>query len=252
MSLTTSVALNGLRNLYRNLRDAYSQLAARPVIKSETNDYDCYWQSKKGGLSPEKIGSLNDYQRFRASWIADRIETGSSVADIGCGDGAIIKALLLRKRIRPLGIDSSKVSISHLNANKIPSILADISHKDTVDIIPSCDHFLLLEVLEHLPDPERILKKLHSKVGKSIFFSFPNTGYFPYRMRLLFGRFPVQWRTHPGEHLRFWTYKDAKWWLKELNMAHLATIHLYEGIPLLNRILPNLFGAGIIVEIKAN
>lgn len=241
---------NDLRKVIRSFRQAYLQIVSKPEIKSVTNDYDVYWQSKKGGLTQEKIQCLNDFQRFRANWILQRIQQGSTVADIGCGDGAILKRLIEHKKIKPLGLDSSRASISHLQLNNIPSMHIDLSKNDSMDTVPEYDHFLLLEVLEHLPDPERVLNTLLNKVQVSLFFSVPNTGYFSYRLRLLLGRFPVQWRTHPGEHLRFWTYKDILWWLDELDLKDRATVELYEGIPILNGLFPGLFGAGIIVEIK--
>ena len=94
------------------------------------------------------------------------------------------------------------------------------------------------------------MKTILKKAKKGVFFSVPNSGYISYRLRLLFGSFPVQWKIHPGEHLRFWTYKDIKWWLKQLNLYHKSEIYVYEGIPFLNKIWKNLFGAGILVYIK--
>jgi len=66
----------------------------------------------------------------------------------------------------------------------------------------------------------------------------------------LFGSFPIQWRVHPGEHIRFWTYRDLKWWLKELDLYDRSEIYVYEGIPFLNKIWKSLFGAAFVVEIK--
>jgi len=109
---------------------------------------------------------------------------------------------------------------------------------------------MILEVLEHMPNPEKFLKLIIKKAKRGVFFSFPNTGYISYRLRLLFGAFPMQWRIHPGEHLRFWTYRDLKWWLKELELYDKSEIYVYEGIPVLNRLWKGLFGAGFVVEIK--
>lgn len=64
------------------------------------------------------------------------------------------------------------------------------------------------------------------------------------------GKFVIQWRMHPGEHLRFWTYKDIKWWLKELGYDDKSEVMIYEGIPGLNKLWGGLFGMAIIGEIK--
>jgi len=70
-------------------------------------------------------------------------------------------------------------------------------------------------------------------------------------IRLLFGLFPMH-RTllHPGEYLRFWTYKDLRWWLNELTLKDRNTIFIYEGIPILNKIFRGFLGAGFVVEVK--
>jgi len=70
-----------------------------------------------------------------------------------------------------------------------------------------------------------------------------------YRLRLLFGKFPAQWRVHPGEHVRFWTARDLRWWLLAQGIENYK-IFYYEGIPLLNKIVPSLFAAGFVVYIQ--
>lgn len=107
-----------------------------------------------------------------------------------------------------------------------------------------------MELLEHLPNSEEVLLALLKTTNKKLIFSIPNTGFIGHRLRLLFGSFPLQWRTHPGEHLRFWTYNDIRFWLKELELSKNSKIYFYEGIPLLNRILPSLFAMGILVVIE--
>jgi len=69
------------------------------------------------------------------------------------------------------------------------------------------------------------------------------------RLRLVFGRFPLQWAKHPGEHLRFWTQKDLVWWLKAQGYKQ-YTIHYYVGVPYLRQLWPNMFAAGFFVEIR--
>jgi hypothetical protein len=65
------------------------------------------------------------------------------------------------------------------------------------------------------------------------------------------GRFPLQWLTHPGEHLRFWTATDCRWWIKSLG-AHMENFTLHQGLPVLNKIWPGLFSQGIIFMISFN
>jgi methionine biosynthesis protein MetW len=208
-------------------------------------DYDHYWRIKTAG----QMGVPNSYQRIRAAWIADRIENGASVLDLGCGDGSVLLEIRKRKPIEAHGVDFSQYALDFVASQGIPTLLRNLEGPECLDDLPEVDHILLLEVLEHMQEPERFLKRALEKSRKSLFFSFPNTGYILFRTQLLFGRFPVQWETHPGEHLRFWTFGDLRWWLRELGYFDRTTIHVYKGIPVLNRAWRGLFGRAFICEL---
>ncbi len=222
------------------------QLTYTPPLQNQTVDYDAYWEVRRG----MQMGRLNAYQQDRVDWIKPRIADGDSVMDLGCGDGSILKALKTDLSIDAVAVEFSQNSIQHLKEAGLKTICCDLRDKPAVDALPKADHLLLLEVLEHLPQPEDFLLKLLPKARRSVIFSFPNTGYVSYRLRLLFGRFPVQWRLHPGEHLRFWTFTDLHWWLNELKLIHQAEMGVYQGFPKLNQWWPNLFGAAMICQIK--
>ncbi len=209
-------------------------------------DYDHYWRVKTGG----KMGVPNSYQRIRAAWIASRIDDNASVLDLGCGDGALLMEIRKQKPVSVYGVDVSKYALDFVASNDIPTFHRNLGEPDCLDDLPEVDHVLLLELLEHMPDPERFLQQALNKTRKSVFFSFPNTGYILYRAQLLFGRFPVQWETHPGEHLRFWTYRDLRWWLGELGYLDRTSIHIYKGIPGLKRVWKGLFGRAFICELR--
>ena len=119
----------------------------------------------------------------------------------------------------------------------------------SIDKIKTYDYISALEILEHIQNPENALIQLINKSNIAVFISFPNTGYIFYRLRFLLGRFPVQWRLHPGEHLRFWTYKDLKWWLTKLNITNYK-IHTYEGLPFLNKLFPSIFAEAFLIQIN--
>ena len=158
--------------------------------------------------------------------------------------------MMKKKTLHTYGADISDICLTFLDSEGINAIQFDINDLNAIEALPEVDHIMILEVLEHIPNPEKLLKMILPKAKKSVFFSFPNSGYFAYRLRLLFGAFPLQWTLHPGEHLRFWTYRDLKWWLKQLSIMNKSTIHIYQGIPLLNKIWKGLFGAGFIVKVE--
>ncbi len=228
------------------LKEIIKQIIYYPKLKFDDTNYDEYWRNKR----KDNLGFSNGWQKQRADWILEKVNENETILDLGCGDGGVLLYMKQKKDINIIGADISDVVIKFLNSKNVQVIKFDIKNFDAIEELPEVDHIMILEVLEHISNPEKFLKKILTKANKSIFFSFPNTGYISYRLRLLFGAFPVQWNTHPGEHIRFWTYRDLKWWLSELKLKQHSKIHIYEGLPFLNKIWPGLFGAGFIVEIK--
>jgi methionine biosynthesis protein MetW len=208
--------------------------------------YDKYWENK----GSQDILKLNPFQEYRANYIIQNIEDNSSMLDIGTGEANILKKIITSKKINATGSDISDHAKDRLNSIGIEHLNLDLSDIDSIRNINNFDYIIILEVLEHIPNSEEVLVELLKKTNKALFYSFPNTGFFIDRLRLLFGRFPQQWRHHPSEHLRFWTYKDVKWMHKNLKISEYSTIHAYAGIPFLNKILKNLFAEAIIVKIN--
>ena len=208
--------------------------------------YDKYWENK----GSQDILKLNPFQEYRANYIIQNIEDNSSMLDIGTGEANILKKIITSKKINATGSDISDHAKDRLNSIGIEHLNLDLSDIDSIRNINNFDYIIILEVLEHIPNSEEVLVELLKKTNKTLFYSFPNTGFFIDRLRLLFGRFPQQWRHHPSAHLRFWTYKDVKWMHKNLKISEYSKIHTYAGIPFLNKILKNLFAEAIIVKIN--
>jgi len=234
------------RHLKRSLREAVRLLRHTPEIRTRTGNSDSYWLTRKGGKFDSR---LNSYQQFRADWILEHIQEGATVLDVASGEGKILSYLTSRKKLKAIPTENSHLCIEHLKSLGFSPEYMDLSDPSFDENIGIFDHIILCEILEHLPNPEMVLTKFVEKSKISVFFSVPNTGYFPYRLRLLFGRFPMQWRSHPSEHLRFWTLADMKWWLQQLKLDNKTTITLYEGVPLLNKVFPSLFAAAMILKI---
>jgi len=233
--------------LLHSFQKAIASLFGHPPLQCHKTDYDQYWQSKRPGI----LGTLNSFQLFRAEWALSRISPDSSVLDIGCGDGAILQYMNRQKSLTVYGADYSDLALRYLASCGIEVIKLDTNAANCASSIPVVDHILLFEILEHMPDPEAFLLSVIEKARRSVFVGIPNSGYWLHRLRFLLGRFPVQWRVHPGEHVRFWTQADLRWWLNELGFSSCRNIAVYEGIPVLNRIWGSMFGRGFIFEINS-
>lgn len=162
--------------------------------------------------------------------------------DVGCGDGAIINYLHRTTGIKVCGVDISEKAVNFLKEKYgFQSFVADMSKADIIQReVGEYDFILITEFIEHIKNSEEILLALKEKCRRGLIISIPNTGYYFDRLRLLLGRFPIQWRFHPAEHLRYFTVKDFKWLAKFLGFE-IKAIKPYYGIPILREIFPNLF-----------
>ena len=239
-----------MKKIFYTTKQAFNYLFTYPVenLDNVVVDYDDYWEDKRG----EHLGKLSSWQKQRADLILSYIKDSKepiSLVDVGCADGAVLNYLKEHANVsRMVGADVSSAALVKARSHGVETILVGKDLTNSIEVIPESSYVLLLEVLEHMPDAERVVKEMLARSTEGVFFSFPNTGYFLHRLRLLLGRFPLQWRLHPSEHLRFWTYRDLKWWLKASGYKKYS-IHVYEGVPVLNRILPALFGKGLLVHL---
>ena len=216
-------------------------------------NYDMYWEIRNKSKSKKP----NYFHELRASllykfMVENDIPTNSKLLDIGSGDGRQLN--VIKKKVKKLSITASDISKKSLK--ELEKKFNTISLTSELNFInEKFDLITAFEVLEHLEKPEDYLNYFLTKTETAFIFSVPNTGFIFHRLRLLFGHFPLQWRSFPGEHLRFWTYMDMQWWLSNylrINKDDYKIICYAHTFPLLVRIFPflsPLFSKGLFVQI---
>jgi methionine biosynthesis protein MetW len=178
-------------------------------------DYDAYWEATASWRETDKLGRAMDAYKYRL--IASLIEPGSTVLDIGCGDGSLLAYLKETRGAQPHGVELSAVACEIARQKGIHVLQADVT-KDTSGLSEQVDYVVISEVLEHVTNPEAVLLSVKDRVTKRVRVDIPNTGALNDRMRLLFGRFPKQWVFHAGEHIRFWTVTDFLFLCRQLGL----------------------------------
>ncbi|HYO87156.1 MAG TPA: methionine biosynthesis protein MetW [Candidatus Limnocylindrales bacterium] len=233
-----------LANRYRTLRRlfVYPDTARVGVV-----DYDDYWEKK----AQSGMGILSPWRLKRARVFAQIVAPGDRVLDLGVGDGALLAYLIQERTITGCGLDVSASAVDYCVAHGLDVRLSDIN-RPIGEVIheqfgpgAQFDYVIMSEIIEHLPDPEALLIALRPLVRKGLIVSIPNTGYHQHRLRLLLGKFPLQWVVTPGEHLRYWTLADFRWWARQLGFRLRAEFP-YEGTPGLKRLWPSLFAAAFV------
>lgn len=220
-----------------------------PKLRREGGDYDAYWRDKRGN----DIEALSDWQEDRADFARSKMQHGThTFVDVGGGAGAVLNYFKTHGVLKQgTVVDISPIALEHARTFGFEALSTDITTKEGRIAIPEADYMIFFEILEHVPKPEDVIEDLLKKSREGIFFSVPNTGFITHRLRLLFGKFPLQWWLEPGEHLRYWTYRDMHWWLESLGYAGRYTVHGYRGVPILKNMWPALFAAGLVVELRS-
>ncbi|HVU13489.1 MAG TPA: methionine biosynthesis protein MetW [Phototrophicaceae bacterium] len=255
MSLKQTLRSSPLRSLYLWVANRYRglrRLFAYPETAHIGNvDYDEYWDNK----AQTGLGKLSRWRLRRAQVFASVLSSGDTVLDLGVGDGALLQYVIEQKQVAGYGLDISQKAVDFCRAHGLNVALGDINRPIGAVIaqqfpdVPAFDYVILSEIIEHIPDPENLLNSLRPFARKGIIVSIPNTGFHQHRLRLLFGHFPLQWVVTPGEHLRFWTRADFRWWAQQLNLTIVREVP-YQGTPLLKDLYPSLFAAAFVYVLK--
>ncbi|MCZ6846368.1 MAG: methionine biosynthesis protein MetW [Alphaproteobacteria bacterium] len=157
--------------------------------------------------SSPQIQNRIDLQR-----VADMIEPGSRVLDVGCGDGALLDYLVHFKQVDGRGIELSQEGV-----NRSVSLgLAVVQGDAEIDLqhYPSdaFDYVILSQTLQSIYDVRGTLREL-LRISRHAIVSFPNLGYWRVRFDLLVrGRSPMSeklpyiWCDSPN--IRFCTLTD--------------------------------------------
>ena len=226
----------GVRYSFRAVIDLARYCLRRPNFPAGALSYDDYWDVRE----PVLIGT-----RFRA--LATLVEEGSSVLDLGCGEGTLLEFLEQERSIRGFGVDVSPRAVEKVRARGLDAVVADISSGEVPS--GSYDHVICGEFLEHIAEPERVLLAIKPALRGTLLVSLPNVAYYPDRFRLLFGRFPVQWLHHPAEHLRYFSVRDAIDWSNDLGFS-VRSVQAVTGFPVLMKLWPNLFAQQVVYELE--
>lgn len=190
-------------------------------------------------------------------FIAGLVESGTTVLDLGCGTGELLKALQERKKVFPQGVEISEECIQACVSRGLPVYHGDLDEglEDFAD--QALDFVILTNVIQVLHRPDYLLREA-ARVGKKVIVSFPNFAHFRSRVQLgLRGQMPrtsslpYQWYDSPNIHLT--TITDFVRLLKAENLVIVDRLYLAgSGSSGLKRVkfLPNLLAEHAIFVIQ--
>ncbi len=137
-----------------------------------------------------------------AAWIPE----GSSVLDLGCGDGSLLRYLRETRKVVGYGVEISDANVATCIANGVNVIQNDLESGLADFEDRSFDFVILSQTLQATKHTEALMKEI-LRVGREGIVSFPNFGFWKNRLQVLKGNMPVsddmpyQWYDTPNVHL---------------------------------------------------
>jgi 2-polyprenyl-3-methyl-5-hydroxy-6-metoxy-1,4-benzoquinol methylase len=134
-----------------------------------------------------------------------------SVLDVGCGSGGVGPGLRRAGATRLTGIEVVGEHAELARAHYDQVVAAPVEHA-LARLDGPFDTILCLDVLEHLVDPEHVLRELHGVAAPDarLQVSLPNARHVSLMMDLIFrGTFGyTEWGHRDRTHLRWFTRRD--------------------------------------------
>jgi methionine biosynthesis protein MetW len=149
---------------------------------------------------------INELKRSDLAAMAEWIEPGSRVLDLGCGDGELLEHLKLKKGCWVQGVDIDEANLLACLGRGIPVIQRDLNQ--ALDGFPEqgYDYIILSQTIHQVKHPERLVREM-LRIGRLGIVSFPNFGYWRLRLSLLVGGrmpkndlLPFEWYETPNIH----------------------------------------------------
>jgi len=173
--------------------------------------YENYWLSRlsneRGHQSPKFTGDLFETVDLALS------ESGKKLLDVGCGNGSLIE--MVRDQVESIyGCDISITAIKAAANRGVRSVCTNLNKGHLPYNDESFDIITCIEVVEHVIDPQNLLKELYRVLGPKgyLVLTTPNIRYLRNLRTLLFnGTFPhttTDSFVWGGGHLHYFTRKD--------------------------------------------
>ena len=177
------------------------------------------------------------------------MKEGSSVLDLGCGDGSLLRHLQESRNMHGYGLEIDQVKVISSIDNGVNVIHADLdAGLNQYFDNDSFDYVIMTQTLQAIQRPDHLIQEM-LRIGREGIVTFPNMGHWKSRLQLgLQGIMPVTrtlpyaWYNTPNIHLC--TLKDFEALCERLNIRILQSrlVNFAQKSSTLIKLMPGLMG----------
>src|SRR5690242_1021535 len=146
--------------------------------------------------------------------VAEMVERGAKVLDVGCGDGELLRILSESRGVDGRGIELSREGVNECVAKGLAVVQGDADTDLGNYPDDAFDYVILSQTLQATRHPRLVLEHM-LRIGRHAIVSFPNFGHWQVRLQVGFGgempntaNLPYAWWDSPNIH--FCTIKDFR------------------------------------------
>ncbi|KPV40169.1 3-demethylubiquinone-9 3-methyltransferase [Thiohalorhabdus denitrificans] len=168
------------------------------VDEAEINKFEQLaerWWDPEGEFKP-----LHRIQPLRLDYIRSVVDLdGKRVLDVGCGGGLLAEGMAAAGA-EVTGVEPGEAAVGAARAHlKVSGLSVDYRQGEAADLLPeeaeSFDVITCMEVLEHVPDPARLVDECARllKPGGTLFFATLNRTVRSYLMAIVGAEYILRW-----------------------------------------------------------
>lgn len=177
-------------------------------------------------------------------------DAGKRIVDFGCGPGVFLDLL------RQAGFDPNLISGVDISEDACRTCQAKglrAAHGDIFEFDGQADVAVLIDVLEHIFDPDGFFSRLREIAPEAVIVA-PNFSSYKQRVEMLAGRVPFQNKVNRGGHVFFINHDVAREYFRKHGFEVVRERHTYSkaGAGPLGRVgaaiqglRPNLFAVSL-------
>ena len=211
LEVVSALRTRNIDAAFCELTSQYGHDAFLVETKEQTEMITGFLKSVQEGTSTQLSRPASDVKasisaRQDYAMMAEMVEPGSRVLDLGCGEGELLAWLKEKKGVSAQGVEIDPNKVRRAIARGVSAYQSDIEHGLADYPDNTFDFIILSQTLQEMRYPLKVLREM-LRVARHVIVAFPNFGHWTTRLsHLISGRsprtelFPYDWYESPNLH----------------------------------------------------